>query len=150
MSIIYYVEDDESISCVVKEYLEQQDHKVQIFSTIASAEQALRSSCPALVLVDWNMPDGSGRDLCGWIRAGWKDLPVILLTVRDDPGDIVSAFQSGADDYVVKPFELSVLSSRIRAVLGGAETFQDSICPAAKYRWIGKRCLCFARGRRSP
>ncbi len=146
MSIIYYVEDDESISCVVKEYLEQQDYKIQIFSTIASAEQALRSSCPALVLVDWNMPDGSGRDLCGWIRAGRKDLPVILLTVRDDPGDIVSAFQSGADDYVVKPFELSVLSSRIRAVLRRCGDVSGQYLSCGKISLDREKMLVFCEG----
>jgi len=117
MSVIYYVEDDESISQMVKEFLEGHGYRVRIFPTIASAKQALQSNCPALALVDWNMPDGSGRELSGWIRANRKELPVILLTVRDDPGDIVAAFQNGADDYVVKPFELDVLLSRIKAVL---------------------------------
>ena len=63
------------------------------------------------------MPDGRGDSLCQWIRGRWKELPIIFLTVRDDSHDIVSGFQNGADDYVVKPFELSVLYSRIQAVL---------------------------------
>ena len=72
---------------------------------------------PALVLLDWNMPDGRGDSLCRWIRSRWKELPVIFLTVRGDCGDVVSGFQNGADDYVVKPFELEVLYSRILALL---------------------------------
>ena len=55
--------------------------------------------------------------LCQWIREGWKELPVIFLTVRGDSRDIVSGFQNGADDYIVKPFELDVLLSRIQALL---------------------------------
>ena len=114
---IYYVEDDESISRAVKEFLERQGYQVSVFTTIADAKQAFRNMCPTLVLVDWNMPDGSGAMLCQWIRRGFKELPVIFLTVRGDSRDIVSGFHSGADDYVVKPFELDVLLSRIRALL---------------------------------
>ncbi len=68
-------------------------------------------------MLDWNMPDGEGDRLCRWIRDRLKDLPIIFLTVREDSHDIVSAFSDGADDYVVKPFELEVLYSRILALL---------------------------------
>ena len=63
------------------------------------------------------MPDGHGDRLCRWIRSRWKDLPIIFLTVRSDASDIVSGFRDGADDYVVKPFQLEVLYSRILALL---------------------------------
>ena len=63
------------------------------------------------------MPDGNGNMLCQWIRSVWKELPIIFLTVRGDSRDIVTGFQNGADDYVVKPFELEVLLSRIQALL---------------------------------
>ncbi len=72
---------------------------------------------PTLVLLDWNMPDGHGEDLCRWIRRNWKELPVIFLTVRGDCADIVSGFGNGADDYIVKPFELEILYFRILALL---------------------------------
>lgn len=114
---IYYVEDDEAISGMVKEYLEQCGYAVSVFGTIAGARQALNRKPPSLVLVDWNMPDGNGNQLVSWIRAHQKDLPVIFLTVRGDSGDIVRGFQNGADDYVVKPFELEVLLSRIKALI---------------------------------
>lgn len=114
---IYYVEDDENIAQAVKEYLEQQECRVTIFRTIADARRALRNYIPTIILIDWNMPDGQGNELCGWIRLRWNNLPVIFLTARGDSHDIVSGFQSGADDYVVKPFELNVLHSRIHALL---------------------------------
>lgn len=114
---IYYIEDDENISRTVKEFLEQRGYQVSVFPTIAEAKHALNNMCPTLVLADWNMPDGSGAMLCQWIRSNWKELPVIFLTVRGDSCDIVSGFQNGADDYVVKPFELDVLLSRIQALL---------------------------------
>lgn len=117
MNDIYYVEDDESISQTVKEFLGQHGYSVFVYTTIEAAKKAFGSACPMLALLDWNMPDGSGRELSRWIRSKWKELPVILLTVRGDSRDIVSGFQSGADDYVVKPFELDVLLSRIKALL---------------------------------
>ena len=118
---VYYAEDDEIIGKSVKEYLEQQNCKVTVFKTIADVRSALINHLPAVVLLDWNMPDGQGNELCGWIRERWNALPIIYLTVRGDSYDIVKGFQSGADDYVVKPFDLTVLYSRILALLRRAE-----------------------------
>ncbi|MDE7331837.1 MAG: response regulator transcription factor [Lachnospiraceae bacterium] len=117
MADLYYIEDDPDIASAVKEYLEQKDFRVTICATLAQAVQALKMHVPALVLLDWNMPDGRGDSMCQWIRGNWKELPIIFLTVRGDSSDIVSGFQNGADDYVVKPFELEVLHSRILALL---------------------------------
>ena len=114
---LYYIEDDPGIALPVKEYLEQKNFKVTICETLAQAEQALKEHVPTLVLLDWNMPDGCGDGLCRWIRRNWKELPVIFLTVRGDCADIVAGFGNGADDYIVKPFELEVLHSRILALL---------------------------------
>mgnify|MGYP002513147669 FL=1 len=114
---LFYAEDDPNIAGVVKEYLEQKNFKVAIYHTISDIRRALELHVPTVVLLDWNMPDGRGDTLCQWIRGRWKELPIIFLTVRSDSHDIVSGFQNGADDYVVKPFELSVLYSRIQAVL---------------------------------
>lgn len=117
MTTIYYVEDDGGIAGTVKEFLEQQGYRMLLFPTVASAKQAIWERCPALVLVDWNMPDGNGKELCGWIRKNRGELPVIFLTVRGESRDVVSGFENGADDYVVKPFELDVLLLRIQALL---------------------------------
>lgn len=114
---LYYVEDDVGIASIVKEFLEQKDFKVFVFDTLKGVRQALKNHVPTIILLDWNMPDGHGDGLCQWIRSNWKELPIIFLTVRGDSHDIVAGFQSGADDYVVKPFELEVLYSRIQALL---------------------------------
>ncbi len=114
---LYYAEDDAHIACIVKEYLEQKNFKVTVCDTLAAVMQALKVHVPTIVLLDWNMPDGHGDGLCQWIRSNWKELPIIFLTVRDDSSNIVAGFRSGADDYVVKPFELEVLYSRIQALL---------------------------------
>lgn len=114
---LYYIEDDPDIASAVKEYLEGRGFQVTVCATLDAARQALCDCVPALVLLDWNMPDGRGDGMCQWIRRKWKELPVIFLTVRGDCADIVAGFRNGADDYVVKPFELEVLYSRILALL---------------------------------
>lgn len=114
---LYYIEDDPAIAGMVKEYLQQKGLRVTVCETLAAARQALRCHVPMLVLLDWNMPDGQGDRLCRWMRSSFQELPIIFLTVRADTADIVAGFQNGADDYVVKPFDLEVLYSRILALL---------------------------------
>ena len=101
---LYYVEDDQNIAGIVKEYFREKKINVTIFSRIDAVREALKMKMPAMVLLDWNMPDGRGDELCRWIRKNWKELPVIFITVRGDCRDIVNGFEDGADDYVVKPF----------------------------------------------
>lgn len=117
MTDLYYVEDDPHIALAVKEYLASRRINVTLCATLAQARLKLEERIPACVLLDWHMPDGHADGLCRWIRGRWRELPVIFLTVRGDSADIVSGFRCGADDYVVKPFELEVLYSRILAVL---------------------------------
>ena len=118
MTTIYYVEDDRDIAENVKTYLQIRQMEVHLFYSIADAKQALLSICPDLLLLDRNLPDGYGDELCKWIRRLWgNQLPILYLTVRGETADIVQGFQDGADDYVVKPFELEVLYSRILALL---------------------------------
>lgn len=118
MPTIYYVEDDRDIAENVKTYLESRQMEVSLFYSIAGAKQALQRRRPGLILVDRNMPDGDGDDLCRWIRRLWgNQLPILYITVRGETADIVQGFQDGADDYVVKPFEPEVLYSRILALL---------------------------------
>ena len=96
---MYYVEDDVTISKAVSGYFEQLNFHVLVFPTIEEAKLALLNRTPNIILIDWNLPDGQGSSLCGWIRS------------------VVYGFQNGADDYVVKPFEFEILHSRILAVL---------------------------------
>ena len=146
MNDIYYVEDDESISQTVKEFLGQHGYSVFVYTTIEAAKKAFGSACPMLALLDWNMPDGSGRELSRWIRSKWKELPVILLTVRGDSRDIVSGFQSGADDYVVKPFELEVLLLRIEALLRRCGDVSRQYLSCGGISLDQKRTLVFSEG----
>lgn len=134
MTDLYYIEDDPDIACTVKEYLEQKGFAVTICATLAQAKHALKMHVPALVLLDWNMPDGRGDSICRWIRGGWKELPIMFLTVRGDSSDIVFGFENGADDYVVKPFALEVLYSRILALLRRAGNVSEQYLSCGGFR----------------
>lgn len=127
MTTILLVEDDEDIAFAVCRYLEQKSVQMICCGTAAKARDSLTPSI-SLVLLDLNLPDGSGYDLCKAVKS-MGDIPVIFLTVRDDETDIVKGLDMGADDYIVKPFQLSVLWSRINAVLrrlGGGKGDGDS------------------------
>ncbi len=104
----------------------------------------LRESKPDAVLLDWMLPRISGLEVCRQIRRApaWRDLPVIMLTARGEEGDRVRGLDSGADDYVVKPFSPGELIARLRAVIrrvrptSSAETlhFADIIMDLSAHR----------------
>lgn len=115
MVTILLVEDDETITFALQRFFQQKQVQTISCATIEQARAALTPSIN-LALLDLNLPDGSGYDLCKTIK-NIGDIPVIFLTVRDDEQNIVQGLDMGADDYIVKPFQLSVLWSRINAVL---------------------------------
>ncbi|MFT3983814.1 MAG: response regulator transcription factor [Lachnospiraceae bacterium] len=119
---IYYIEDDESIADEVRIYLNKKGYDVLVIGSISEAKNKLNREVPLLCLVDWNLPDGTGENLCGWIREKYAELPIIFITVKDQINEIVNGFQIGADDYITKPFDLEILYSRIGALLRRAGT----------------------------
>lgn len=114
---LYYVEDDDIIAFTVKKYFLNKGYELVTFESMEQVKRALQTELPALILIDWNLPDGNGYHLCKWIREMWKELPIIFLTVKGDSKDIVLGFEGGADDYITKPFDLEVLYARISAIL---------------------------------
>lgn len=146
MSIIFYLEDDEDISQIVQSYLERRGFRVFLYKTALEAVEALQIQMPGILLLDWNLPDRGGDQLCRWVRSKWPKLPVIFLTVRGDTRDIVSGFQYGADDYVVKPFELEVLYSRICALLRRTEQDSDRILSCGSIALDRDRMMVFCEG----
>ena len=115
MAVILLLEDDETISYGICAGLRKKGHQVLCCESLEKARESF-SPKVELALLDWNLPDGSGYRFCRELKE-IRDIPVIFLTVRDDPQDIVRGLEAGADDYIVKPFLLSVLSARIQAVL---------------------------------
>ncbi len=112
---ILLVEDDRLIAEGLQAALRHSGNVVDVLGTRAEAEAALGIEY-ALVLLDLGLPDGDGLELLKIIRSRKQPLPVIVITARDRAADRVKGLDLGADDYMVKPFELSELEARIRAV----------------------------------
>lgn len=119
MPLIYCVEDDENIRELVGYALRSQEFEVETFADSREFWPALENRMPALLLLDIMMPGESGNDILDKLHKSpqYKSLPVIMLTAKTSEYDIVKGLDSGADDYVCKPFGIVELISRIRAVL---------------------------------
>ena len=81
---------------------------------------------PHLIILDWNLPDFSGIDICQRIRAGGVTIPILMLTGHDEITDRVKALDAGVDDYLIKPFSIDELMARLRAMHRRAETFSGA------------------------
>jgi len=121
-SRILVIDDDPSITSLLKRGLSYEGFKVQ---TAASGKEGLdvaREQPPDLIILDVMMPGIDGMEVCRRLRAADSALPIIMLTARDAASDQVLGLQTGADDYVIKPFTFEVLLARIKALLRRTET----------------------------
>lgn len=116
MKQILLLEDDAVLSAGITSALDQDDYTFTQCFTISDARKALKETAYDLLLLDVNLPDGSGAQLCEEIRAS-SQVPIILLTVKNLETDIVYGLNAGADDYITKPFTLMVLRARVNALL---------------------------------
>jgi two-component system phosphate regulon response regulator PhoB len=116
---ILVVDDDVGIQELIAVNLCQAGHTVQVADDAESAYGMVRGEMPDLLLIDWMLPGMSGIELTRLFRheARTRHLPIIMLTARDDERDKLTGFETGADDYVVKPFSPRLLLARIAAVL---------------------------------
>ena len=113
---ILLVEDDTAIAGALAAFLTQKGCQVTVCPTLSGARDRLAAALPDVAVLDWNLPDGAGADLCRELRQRWPRLPLLMLTVRDDTRDILAGFACGADDYVTKPFDREVLYARLLAL----------------------------------
>ncbi|NLH83482.1 MAG: response regulator transcription factor [Phyllobacteriaceae bacterium] len=113
---ILSVEDDPVLGQAVKDQIVAEGHSADGVRDLAAADLAIRSAVFDLVLLDLMLPDGRGLDFLKTRRTAGDVTPVIVLTARDQISDRIAALDAGADDYLVKPFDLAELSARIRAV----------------------------------
>lgn len=117
MASILLVEDDAMLGRGLKDVLTRSGYIVEWFTTVADAKLAVKGMSFDAVLLDWNLPDGSGLDVLHFLRDLNLSLPVMLLTARDQIPDKILALDQGADDYLVKPFEVGELEARLRAIM---------------------------------
>lgn len=116
MAHILLVEDDDTIALGIERFLTKKEYHVQHADTLNKARQILDNNRIDLILLDVNLPDGSGFDFCDEVNKS-RSIPLIFLTVKDQEQDIVRGLDLGGDDYITKPFTFTVLHSRISAVL---------------------------------
>lgn len=121
---VLIVEDDNNIAELLHLYLEKEGFETAVAADGMAGVEMFRSFCPDLVLLDIMLPLMDGWAVCRKIREESK-VPIIMLTAKGETGDKVSGLEMGADDYIVKPFEMKEVLARIHAVMrrfGGEET----------------------------
>jgi two-component system, OmpR family, response regulator MprA len=113
---VLVVEDDESIADVLRRTLRQEGHEVRSSVDGGEALRAAEEFVPDLVILDLGLPGLDGVEVCRRLRVD-SDVPILILTARSELGDRVEGLDSGADDYLVKPFERQELLARMRALM---------------------------------
>lgn len=116
MQKILLLEDDTALGNGIVLALKSESTEITLCGTLAEAKAAYRPNDFQLLIIDINLPDGNGLDFLRELRRN-DNVPVILLTANDMEIDIVSGLESGADDYITKPFSLAVLRARVHARL---------------------------------
>ena len=124
--MILVVDDDPAIREMIKLALARGGYEAQEAGNALDARQTITSHPPDLILLDWMLPGQSGFEFARALQrdSGHRRIPVIMLTARDEEEDKVAALEVGADDYVAKPFSVTELLARIKAVL--RRTTRDS------------------------
>lgn len=124
MKRIFFVEDDQSLIKGLSFALAKQGYETDIARTKLEAEKLWSDGKYDLVILDVSLPDGSGYDICKKIRQTSKT-PIIFLTAADEETDVIMGLDIGGDDYITKPFKLSIFLSRVNALLRRSGNFEQ-------------------------
>ena len=127
MQHILVVDDDATVTSVVKRGLAYEGYAVDTAATGMQALSLARDRTPDLVILDLMLPGLDGFEVLNRLRQADANLPVLMLTARDAPDDQVKGLESGADDYMVKPFTFAVLAARVKALLRRREVDHPEI-----------------------
>lgn len=126
---ILLVEDDHVLGGTIRDHIAATGHGVDWMLRVDDAEAALSAVTYELVLLDLNLPDGRGLDLLRRLRASGNAVPVIIATAQDQIAVRIDGLNAGADDYLVKPFDLSEMTARVAAV---ARRYSGNPTPLAR------------------
>lgn len=113
---VLLVEDTVGLGEAVRDQIADEGHAVDWVQTLGFAESSVKTTTYDLILLDLMLPDGHGIGFLKKLRSAGSPTPVIILTARDQVSDRIEGLNAGADDYLVKPFDLSELSARVSAV----------------------------------
>jgi two-component system response regulator QseB len=113
---ILLVEDDDMLGEAVREGLRQEGHVVDWVQDSGAALAALSTSSPSALVLDLGLPTGGGMSVLRWLRQNGRMTPVVIVTARDRVTDRIAGLDAGADDYLIKPFDIDELCARLRAV----------------------------------
>ncbi|HEX7593289.1 MAG TPA: response regulator transcription factor [Anaerolineae bacterium] len=123
---ILVIEDEQKIADFLRRGLTYEGLKVEVCLDGESGLKAARDTPPDLVILDWMLPGLDGLEVCRRLRAGGS-VPILMLTAKDSVADRVKGLDSGADDYVVKPFAFEELIARVRALLRRSHTSEETV-----------------------
>ena len=123
---ILVVEDESSIASFIALYLKNAGYQVKTVATGSGALNQVAAGMPSLIILDLNLPDMDGIEICRRIRKS-SDVPILMLTARDEDVDKIIGLEVGADDYLTKPFNPRELVARVKSVLrrAGPERRRD-------------------------
>ena len=116
MNTVLLVEDDPNITLSLKTYFHKEGLTLLTAATLAEAKESMAQT-PSVLIVDWNLPDGQGIDLIRTLRYEGNSIPILLLTARTELIDKILGLETGANDYITKPFEPRELLTRVRVQL---------------------------------
>ena len=114
---IAIIDDDGAIRTALGRALRMENYEVELFEDGLSALKAIQLRAPNAIILDLQLPDIDGLEVCRRIRQAGDVTPILMLTARDAVNDRVEGLDAGADDYLVKPFDLAELLARLRALL---------------------------------
>lgn len=149
MKTILILEDDENLSRGIAFTFEKDGYHTISADSIKDGKRALEQHEADLVILDLGLPDGNGMDLCKEIRT-YSKIPMIMLTARDLETDEVAGLLAGADDYITKPFSLSVLRARVEALLRRTEAESRPILRSGKFKLDTDFCKLFRENEEIP
>ena len=127
MSLVMIIEDEESLAMLLSYNLEKEGYEVATVSNGLNAVSEIERLMPAVILLDWMLPEISGVEICKMVRAkpDIKNIPIIMLTAKSQEEDKIKGLGAGADDYVTKPFSVPELMARVKTNMRRAPLFEE-------------------------
>jgi DNA-binding response OmpR family regulator len=127
MAKIFLLEDEKPLADIVMDWLTSQNHMVDWVNLVNEAKIRLKIYPYDLVILDVNLPDGNGMDVCRDFRSNGGTTPILMLTGRNKVQEKAAGLDAGADDYLTKPFHMDELAARVRALLRRPAVFVGNV-----------------------